>query len=269
MKYLKFALCLLSVIILTADIAKPAPKLSIKVIYISGKAEFLRSGKAAWENIKKGLLLYSGDSIKTYRNSRVDLAFDKRKDNIVGIRPNTHVVLKLKDTEKIELFDGEVFSLVERIPRGSSFEIRTPTAICGARGTGWGTGADKNKTTVNAYEDDAYAKGIKADGRVMEEEAVISEGHGTVVERFKGPSALFKIREDNYRKWDNWRRGLTGRSSREKAKMERLAKDLDKIESKKERIEDRIEESRLSEKEEGSGAGAGPDPPREPVETGE
>jgi hypothetical protein len=257
MRNLRFAASFILIAVLAVSLVKAESGPYVRVIKSRGKAELLRSGETAWKSVKKGARLYSGDSLKTSRNSSVEIGFDRGKKNIANIRPGSHVVLKLEASEKIKLIDGEVFLLVRGLPRGSGFEVRTPTAVCGARGTGWGARGDKNKTVTSAYEEKIYVRGIKKDGRVAEDEVIVPEGHESVISRFGRPSRPSRISEKNYGKWDKWRGNVARRVSREKTKMERLTGDLDKIESKKERIEDRIDEDRLRKRSDDTGAGGG------------
>lgn len=251
MKYFKFTL---AVLLLSMALSTAAYGLHATVIKKKGSAEFLKSGEGTWQEVKKGLRLYSGDSVKTGESSSVDVAFDSSKNNLVSIRPRTHVVLKITESEKIELIDGEVFALVKRLPPGSSFEVRTPTAVCGARGTGWGAETNKDISTVSSYEDTAYARGVKKNGMAMEGETDIPEGYESTVRKLAKPSPAGRISEEKYGKWDKWR-GIGTR----RTKTERLVQNLHKIEEQKERIEERITEDRVRDRDESSGAGASQD----------
>lgn len=110
-------------------------ELSVEISEVSGKVMVLISGETSWKNAKDGMFLHSGDSLKTYDNSSAEIAFNAGKKNIVKIQPNTYVVLKLEKNRKLELIDGEVFCLIRNLPAGSAFEVHTPIAVCGARGT--------------------------------------------------------------------------------------------------------------------------------------
>jgi len=226
------------------------PNLYVHIFYVSGKAEYLRSGENDWERLKAGMNLLSGDSIKTRSGSEVEIGFGGKKENIIHIEPNTHVVIKLKGSEKIELIDGEVFSLVKKLSSGSAFEIRTPTAICGARGTGWGTNANKERTVVSAYENKSYARGFKKDGSLMEEEVVIQEGYQTIVKLFEKPSKLMKISEKDMDKWTTWKQNFSDKVSVREATKERLVQDMRKIQEKQEEIERKRDEDIIDKRDE-------------------
>ena len=245
MKHLKLvAGIFLSGLLITTLIGARASS-QVKVIYAEGRAEFLASGATNWKDVTEGLVLRSGDSVKTYNNSTVELAFDRGKRNIVNIKSNTHVVIKLHKSERIELVNGEVFALVKSLPGRSRFEIRTPTAVTGARGTGWGANANKSRTIVKAYEKDSYAKGLDKDGNVLKDNMTVKEGNETTVKRFEKPSKLKKISKGDYKKWRRWKKNLAKRLSGRKKAQKRLIKNINKITAKKERMEDKKIADRL------------------------
>jgi len=228
----------------------------VKVIGTSGDAEFQKSGEREWKKVSKKIYLHSGDSVKTYEDSSVDLAFDTMKERIVGIASNSHVVIKLVGNEKIKLLDGEVYALIKKLPAGSSFEIRTPTAVCGARGTGWGAKGNKNSSTISSYEDSSYVSGLKKDGSKTKE-TTVPEKYETTVGRFMKLSPFRKISDEKYGKWDTWRDLVTKHTTQGRVKMERLVGDLEKIERQKERIDERISDDRIRVRDESKGAGSG------------
>lgn len=245
MKYFKFVISFFLIVILAAGFILAKPTLSVEVIYTSGRAEYLTSGETEWKEVKKDLFLYSGDSIKTHKNSYVGIAFDAKKNNVVNIEPDAYVVLKLKEAEKIELIDGEVFSSMKRLPRGSRFEIRTPTAVCGARGTDLGVNANKTRTIVSAYENDSYTKGIKKDGTLTEEVSV-KEGYQRLVKRFEKPSKLMKISNRDIKRWEKWRGDLRKRVSARKDVDKKWDKKLKKIQDTAEKTGVRKDEGKTS-----------------------
>lgn len=244
MKYFKYAFLLIAFVTLAAAFASAESESNVTVYFVSGKAEYMTSAGTGWQIIKVGTKLYSGNSIKTYRNASVEIAFDSRKNNVVSVNPDSHVVLKLKGKEKIELIDGEVFLLVRKLSRGSRFEIRTPTAVCGVRGTGSGAQTNGANTKISAYEHDSYAKGLNPDGSPKDDETKVPEGSQTNVEKGGGPSPLRKIGAGDYKRWDKWISDLFKRLGGSRKTKERLMKDLNKIDEKQSKIEERTDRNR-------------------------
>ena len=212
MKYFKYLLSCFAIVCLFSVVASGYDS-HVKVFYISGKAEVRTGDEDKWIEAQTGMVLRSGDGIKTYKESYVDIAFDRSKKNVVRINSNTHVVLKLAKEEKIELIDGEVFSTINDLPRGSSFMLRTPTAVCGARGTDWLTRGNKEKTVVEAYKDNVSIRGIDEKGRVMEGKETAFEGRKIMVERFQEPSTPERIPEKNFDRWRSFRKDLSAQGA--------------------------------------------------------
>jgi len=250
MKFFKYAIFILFIFMFTTGVVFAGVNSRVKVLSVSGKVKYLSSKEDVWKELKKNKYLRSGDSVKTGSNSSAELAFDSEKNNIVKINSSAYVVLKLQGSEKIEIINGEVFSLIKRLSQGSSFEIRTPTAICGARGTGWGTKADKKETVISAYEKDSYTKGVGEDGKAMTGETTVKQGFKSVVKRFEKPSKLMKLTDKESKKWDKWKKNIEIRVISKRKGMERLTKDLDKIQGQKERIVDKKVEDRIRKREE-------------------
>ncbi|MBN1353321.1 MAG: FecR domain-containing protein [Candidatus Omnitrophica bacterium] len=257
MKYFMTTLTFLIAAVLPAGPIFSASESHVKVIYVKGKASFMQSGKTEWKDVEKGTVLRSGDSVKTQKDSSIEIAFGGRENNVISINADTHVVISLKGEEKVELIDGELFALVKKLPPHSRFEIRTPTAVCGARGTGWGTNANNDRTIVSAYENDSYAKGIDQNGNIMEKNLTVTEGFQTTVGRFQKPSQLSKLSGKDYDKWNSWKNNFIERTTARRKIRERLARDMNKIGSFRDRMEDRKVEDRLRKTTEETSAGSG------------
>ncbi len=136
---------------------------SVEILRISGRVTVLISGETDWRDVKEAMLLHAGDSIKTYDNSFAEIAFNAQKSNVIKVQPCTYVILRLGKSQKIELMNGELLSLIRNLPNHSTFEIRTPTAICGVRGTKYKVVAirERSFTQVAVLQKSVVLKSIK------------------------------------------------------------------------------------------------------------
>ena len=109
-----------------------------EVVTVTGEPKMMREGADAWTVCAAGMALGNGDRVKTGRNESVDIMYFSDKRNIVMIGENSDVVV-VKDAAPcaIALLSGEAMALIKNLPKGSTFEIKTPAGISGARGTGW------------------------------------------------------------------------------------------------------------------------------------
>ncbi|MCS7228369.1 MAG: FecR family protein, partial [Endomicrobia bacterium] len=97
-----------------------------------GQVQVIR-GKTA-VSVKKGLLLYENDRIKTMKNSDAVLIF--RDGSSVSLGENTDVVIRdLIEKISISLDRGKVKTKVVSKQTNEVFEIRTPVSVASVRGT--------------------------------------------------------------------------------------------------------------------------------------
>ncbi|MCM8781263.1 MAG: FecR family protein [Candidatus Omnitrophica bacterium] len=198
----------------------------VEIIYVSGSVEVCSMQQASCRQAEEGMLLVAGDRIKTAWGSAAELAFDEDKGNVVRLNANTVCILLLKEDEKIELLEGEVFTIVGNLSAGSAFEIRTPTAIVGARGTEWLTRVEQDTTLVEAYENNTYVKILQPDGRPAPELTTVIPGHTTSVRRFQRPQPLQRIPEHKIKTWKELRSHIKERAvkANERRKLQRMLK---------------------------------------------
>ena len=183
------ALLLISDAAILCDVSSGAEGPGVEIVSIRGDVEVLLADEEDYMEAEEDMFLQAGDSIKTADASYAELAFDEEAENIVRIEEDTYAVFILGDDEKIELLEGEIFSTINSLPAGASFEIRTPTAVAAMRGTDWLTRVDEYGTDIEAVTGDLYVKGIDRDGAFMPEETVVSAGYRTRVRKFQRPAA--------------------------------------------------------------------------------
>ncbi len=111
-----------------------------------------------WIPVNKGDILDSGDSLKTRENSYAELRFSD--GSIVKISPDTEVSI-YKDY--ISLAIGYIKLYITKL--FPNFEVRTPSAIAGVRGTEFSVEVLEDQTTiVTVYEGEVD---LTAQGRTL------------------------------------------------------------------------------------------------------
>lgn len=191
--------------------ASPGPVLEEgETFYISGDVQIQKRGSGQWEKAAVDAQINNGDMISTAENSAVEVKFGRDKKNIVACKANTTVALqRLVETgdKRIELQKGDLMTLIARLDDASSFEVRTPTAVCGVSGTGFETQVAANITTLKVYEGSVYVKSLRRIGPPIER-LVVEQGHMTTVGKYKLPTAPVKISADDMQQWQEWRSQL-------------------------------------------------------------
>jgi len=164
--------------------------------------------EAASLPVEKGMNLQKGDKIRTDAASFADVAFEKDKKNVIRIDQDSEVVLKNIDPNatEIDLFGGKVLSRVKKLNKKSTFTVKTPISVTGARGSGWAVSTGTNDA-VESHEDKIFVAGLDANGNPIGETDVYA-GWKIFVNQFEGPAGLTELTESEREKWNSWKESL-------------------------------------------------------------
>ncbi|MGB2706447.1 MAG: hypothetical protein WBC74_06300, partial [Candidatus Omnitrophota bacterium] len=173
----------------------------VQIVSLEGEVKVLPKDEKNWTDAKWGMILRAGDRIKTGPASSCVLSFDKKTKNVVGIFDNSDVVMLLDAEKKLEVIDAYLLARLSAIPEGSTFEVKTPTAVCGARGTGLGIKAGKKSTEGAAYENDIFIRNVKSD---TVEEKSIREGFLRRVDKSGEISEEIEADPEDIAKFQSW-----------------------------------------------------------------
>lgn len=111
---------------------------------LEGAVWFRKSGTAEWKGAEKGMFLLENDEIKTGENAKAEILLDAAGETgKLDLAANTQMRFEsmTKDpatndkTTLLDLAVGKVLIKAEKLQRNSSFQVKTPTSICGVRGT--------------------------------------------------------------------------------------------------------------------------------------
>jgi hypothetical protein len=124
-----------------------APPTYCEVAQVAGSAKVVRLGKDA-AAITQGMMLLKGDRIVVEKGGSVVVAFDPEWKNTTRLSENTHAIIRYINPVRIEIGSGDVYSKLDALPKGSTFEVVTPTAIAAARGTKYRVSYSNGETTI-------------------------------------------------------------------------------------------------------------------------
>ncbi|MFH0764600.1 MAG: FecR family protein [Candidatus Omnitrophota bacterium] len=202
------AIFLVSVIFCGAAVCKDKTGL----ISVKGEPKIMKQGNSTWDTCKLNSAVDNGDRIRTLKGEAVEIYLSGDSAKIVKVEEDSDVYIrKCRSPYSIELLSGSAMAYLEKLPKGSTFEIRTPTGISGARGTGWGVRAGELKAVFKAFENVIYVKGIDADGNEIPGELVVKEGWQSIVDKFQKPGALEELAAGDFEKWLEWKKDLMER----------------------------------------------------------
>jgi hypothetical protein len=195
-RYLTITLCGIFVLALSPASFAEADRV-IVTAYV-GEVKVFPAGESVPSACKPGMLLKEGTRIITGNESSCELALDRARKNTVNVKANTEVVVKFSGDDRLELIDGKMFIMLRDLEKGKAFRVRTPDAVCGARGTGWLMDVVAGTTTISVVDSTVFVRGIKKDGTVMEQEFRIEEGFVRVIRRGENPEKAEKIPADKF-----------------------------------------------------------------------
>lgn len=155
MKMIKLALvAMFFVFVFTAlSLAEDAV---LKIVTVKGNVLVKIHPSEEWVGVKLGQALNQKDSIKTEADGRVYLEFADKSS--LSLKPDTEVtteelILDAKARKiNVVLKAGQLRTIVNKVNKPSEFKVKTPTAICGVRGT-------KLYLKVSDIETRSYAEG--------------------------------------------------------------------------------------------------------------
>ncbi|UCC94536.1 MAG: FecR domain-containing protein [Candidatus Omnitrophota bacterium] len=180
-----------------------------KIVDVKGTVLVKRDVASSWKRARVDMYLKRQAEIKTRRNSECTVAFDEELSNILTIKENSHIKMQDLRPGNIYLPKGRVFSLIEDIAKLEKFEIRTPTAVAGVRGTGKTVEANRGGSTVKCFEGRVYVEGLSKSGGSTGRE-YLSGGFGIDA----GPGGelgdIFKLTYGDRGEWNAFRDRLDG-----------------------------------------------------------
>ena len=152
------------------------------------------SGKA----LSEGDLLSIDDVVRVGASSYVDIAYDRDWNNVTRVEENSSIRIRQLLPPEVELEIGGVFAKLKSLPKDSSFNVQTPTAIASVRGTEYRTTYLEGETQVyNISSSDVYVYGVDASGqRQAAEPVVVRSSEKTFVQR-RGDAPMAPRRMDS------------------------------------------------------------------------
>jgi len=143
------------------------------ITYSEGRAFVVRGVRTI--PAKVGTILMAGDVVAVEEGSAVSI--DLTNTGLLKISEKTKFEIpqtqaKEERTSSISLFFGGIWTEAKKLIQGESFEIKTPTATAGVRGTVFGTNFDEASGSMSAVVESGHV--------------VASDSSGNTVDLFQG-----------------------------------------------------------------------------------
>jgi len=109
-----------------------------KITALEGRVDMTPAGTKEAVSVTVGTNVNTGDIIRAKSKSKAEVTFTD--GNILRLAENSRLRVtqyQPEDGKKnyVNLFRGKTQAVVDKLKKNSSFEVHTPTAICGVRGT--------------------------------------------------------------------------------------------------------------------------------------
>ncbi|MFV8249823.1 FecR family protein [Bdellovibrio bacteriovorus] len=154
---------------------------------VKGGVQIHTEGKTA--PAKVGAKVYEGDKVVTAADSRAKIVMSDR--NVLNLSPDTTIEITQyqndaatgKKNVEIKLSGGKIRSNVEQTYDGekSKFQIKTPTAVAGVRGTQFQAGFDvkTQMTSIVTFKGAVSLAAVNAQGKVVGSPVMVKKGEMT------------------------------------------------------------------------------------------
>ena len=177
------------------------------ILFMNGEVKIKKALIGEWKTADVGIALFPGDNVKTGESSWVEIGVGVKQSNVMRVKENT--LVEITNFGPM-LHYGELRALVEDLSDDDIFEIRTPTSVCGIRGTGWDIITDGIKAIVDVFENNVYFSALSKSGGSAAGKTVKSGKRG-VLEDPKKPIKIKDIPLDKIKNWNKWKKDLRKR----------------------------------------------------------
>ncbi len=133
------------------------------ISYFKGSVSIYRKKTIVYPKIKMPIL--PGDSIETGKESNCEITYEN--GTVSSLEPNS--VIKIGEikkkqglfTTRIKALFGSIICKVQKLKKGETFEVRTPTAVATVRGTVFEATVGKTQeSSFNLLSGQLYAKSL-------------------------------------------------------------------------------------------------------------
>lgn len=170
------------------------------LMIVKGQVQIVKQ-KATPVGAKVGGKVFPQDTIITGKDSRAKIVMNDR--NIINVLPDTSLridqyISNLKEKNvRLSLIEGKVRTNVEQKydDDENKFEIRTPSAVAGVRGTQFVTSYKKatNITAITTFRGEVSFRGLDVKSNKMSEAVLVKKGESSENVDGKAPGTPTKL----------------------------------------------------------------------------
>ena len=176
----------LSLVVMVTALALQTPGLAIAApvgtfTKVEGKVDILRLSEVAAVPVQTGDPVSLGDAIRTKRNGKAEIQF--RDESVIQLAPETRITIdeysfrgeNTREKGLIGLFRGKMRAIVAKLKAtvvsvsrtDAGFNVKTPTAIAGVKGTDFIVYYERGVTGVIFIDGEGYVYNPALPGRIV------------------------------------------------------------------------------------------------------
>lgn len=146
----------------SSSFGQQANKDSAVIISVVGEVKVDPEATDEWIAAKVGTRLVEGAKLKIGDRAYAKIAFDKEKLNIITMTENTTLSLDLisESAYRVGLPTGKIIASLKNLATNAKFEIKTPSGVCGVRGSMVEVEVTDEGTDFFAIEGNVFANGM-------------------------------------------------------------------------------------------------------------
>ena len=158
----RFVLALLFGVVLCAALAAvhqslfAARELKATLTSVKGKVAVQSKGSAEWKTGTNNMAVNAGDTIRTSSGSSVIIKFND--GSMVKQGPMATMAIGAMSgaasggKTQLDVDSGKTWARVRKLDASSNFDVKTPTAVAGVRGTFFSSEAEESQSTFDVFD---------------------------------------------------------------------------------------------------------------------
>ncbi len=120
---------------------KGAAQMNGVIVSLTGTVRLYKKGAEDWKEPKLNQAVSEGDKLQTEEEARVQISLSN--GNIIALQPYTEMIFDILRYDSasgsyentLAVTRGRLSAVVERTTKQLTFQVKTPTSVCGVRGT--------------------------------------------------------------------------------------------------------------------------------------
>lgn len=147
---------------------------SAQVVYLKGKAWSTSPGSLDRKTVRLNQTLQAGDQIRTSSHSSITLKLNEKVT--IKVQENSKFFIPKRSSSKkisqrLDLAFGNLWFSVKKLFQGEKFEVKTPTATAGVRGTEFSVGHDQDSgiSKTSVFDGSVFAQNLMGEMKILEE----------------------------------------------------------------------------------------------------